>query len=230
VQRLLQHNELPGINGPPEESPQPATGRTMTISPTNVLSESGHTTLLVPPPMDMTRDTSVEREPGEDSGLVTAPMRSLYDLTRIRNLRSSVRWKPNSNSVDEDFIAQGIVSLSEAEDLFRRYMQDIRLYLWAGVLFPYDSLNAVRRHSTLLTAAVLTISALHTPGRNEALQKCYNIFVSLVYSSCLARPQNLDDIRALALAAFYLSNLSWKLAGLAARGAVEASLSCANCM
>jgi hypothetical protein len=151
-------------------------------------------------------------------------MRSLYDLTKIRNLRSSVRWKPNSNSVDEDFIAQGIVTLPEAEDLFRKYMQDIRLYLWAGVLFPYDSLDAVRRHSTLLTAAVLTISALHTPGRDEALQKCYNIFVSLVYSACLARLQNPDDIRALALAAFYLSNLSWKLAGLAVRGAVEMNL------
>jgi hypothetical protein len=198
----------------------------MTISPTNVMSENGHATFVVPPPMDMTRDTSVERESGEESGLVTAPMRSLYDLTRIRNLRSSARWKPNpnSNSVEEDFIAQGIVSLLEAEDLFRRYMQDIRLYLWAGVLFPYDSLEAVRRQSTLLTAAVLTISALHTPGRDEALQKCYNIFVSLVYSAFLARPQNLDDIRALALAAFYLSNLSWKLAGLAVRNAVEMNL------
>ncbi|KAF1834146.1 fungal-specific transcription factor-like protein [Decorospora gaudefroyi] len=224
VQRLLQYNKLPGLNSPPEESPQPTSGRPMTISPTNIMSESGHTTMVVPPSMDMTRDTSVERESGEESGLVTAPMKSLYDLTRIRNLSSSVRWKPNSNSVDEDFIGQCIVPLPEAEDLFKRYMQDIRLYLWAGVLFPYNSLDAVRRHSTLLTAAVLTISALHTPGRDEALQKCYNIFVSLVYSACLARPQNLDDIRALALAAFYLSNLSWKLAGLAVRNAVEMNL------
>ncbi|KAI4647054.1 uncharacterized protein J4E78_009026 [Alternaria triticimaculans] len=225
VQRLLQHNKLPGLDSPvSQDTPPHSTGRTMTISPTNVMSESGHATFVVPPPMDMTRDTSVERESGEESGLVTAPMKSLYDLTRIRNLRSSVRWKPNSNSVEEDFIAQGIVSLPEAEDLFRRYMQDIRLYLWAGVLFPYDSLDAVRRQSTLLTAAVLTISALHTPGRDEALQKCYNIFVSLVYSAFLARPQNLDDIRALALAAFYLSNLSWKLAGLAVRNAVEMNL------
>lgn len=194
------------------------------ISPTNVVSENGHTTLVVPPPMDMTRDTSVEPESGEESNLVTAPMRSLYDLTKIRNLRSSVRWMPKANSVEEDFIAQGIVPLVEAEDLFKRYMQDIRLYLWAGVLFPYDSLDAVRRQSTLLTAAVLVISALHTPGRNESLQKCYNIFVSLTYSACLARPNNLDDIRALALAAFYLPNLSWKLSGLAVRSAVEMNL------
>ncbi|KAF1940498.1 hypothetical protein EJ02DRAFT_350001 [Clathrospora elynae] len=224
VQRLLQHNKLPDLARPHEESPQPASAHTVTISPANVVSENSHTTMLVPPSMDMTRDTSIERESGEESGLVTAPMKSLYDLTRIRNLRSSVRWKPNSDSVEEDFIAQDIISVTEAEDLFKRYMQDIRLYLWAGVLFPYNSLDAVRRHSTLLTAVVLTISALHTPGRDEALQKCYNTFVSLTYNACLARPQNLDDIRALALAAFYLSNLSWKLAGLAVRSALEMNL------
>lgn len=224
VQYLLQHNKLPALERLKEESPpHPDSGHHVNISPTNMTNDSNH--LVVPvAPMDMTRETSVEHESGEESDLVTAPMRSLYDLTRIRNLRSSVRWRPNSNSVEEDFIAQGIVPLHEAEDLFKRYMQDIRLYLWAGVLFPYDTLDGVRRSSKLLTAAVLTIAALHTPGRDEALQKCYNIFVSLTYGACLSRPQNLDDIRALALAAFYLSNLSWKLSGLAVRSAVEMNL------
>jgi hypothetical protein len=227
VQHLLQHNKLPPLDKLHEEPPYPSAHRgSFTVSPANVVAENGHTTMVVPPPIDMemTRENSVERETGEESGLVTAPMRSLYDLTGIKNLRSSVRWKPESNSVEADFIAQGIVPLPEAEELFKRYMQDIRLYLWAGVLFPYDSLDAVRRSSTLLTAAVLTIAALHMPGRDEALQKCYNIFVSLTYSACLARPHNLDDIRALALAAFYLSNLSWKLSGLAVRSAVEMNL------
>lgn len=225
VQCLLQHNKLPPLECIKAESPNSGSVHHLNISPTNVVSENGHTTMVVPlAPMDMTRDNSVEREFGEESELVTAPMRSLYDLTRVRNLRSSARWKPNSDSVEQDFIAQGIISQHEAEDLFRRYMQDIRLYLWAGVLFPYDSLDSVRRESQLLTAAALTIAALHTPGRDEALQKCYNIFVSLTYSACLSRPQNLDDIRALALAAFYLPNLSWKLSGLAIRSAVEMNL------
>ncbi|KAJ4374199.1 hypothetical protein N0V83_002940 [Neocucurbitaria cava] len=221
---LLRHNKLPGLEDLGDSPPHHQSGQSSIVSPANVVSENGHTTMIVPPPMDMTRDTSVDKEFVEESGLVMAPMRSLYDLTKIKNLRSSVRWNPNSKSVEEDFIAQGIVSVTEAGELFKRYMQDIRLYLWAGVLFPYDSLEAVRRHSTLLTAAVLTISALHTPGRDEALQRCYNIFVSLTYSACLARPHNLDDIRALALAAFYLSNLSWKLSGLAVRSAVEMNL------
>lgn len=32
--------------------------------------------------------------------------------------------------------------------------------LWAGVLVPYDTLDAVRRHSTLMASAVLLIISL----------------------------------------------------------------------
>ena len=225
VQLLLRHNKLPDIERPTEASPAGSSKQNDNFSPANVISEHGHSALVVPPPMDMTREPSAEPDALEDAGLATVPMRSLYDLTRIRNLSNRTRWKPNSASHEEDFIAQGLVPLAEAEELFKRYMTDIRLYLWAGILFPYDSLEAVRRNSSLLTATVLTIAALHTPaGRNEALQRCYNIFVSLTYNTCLSRPQNLDDIRALALAAFYLSNLSWKLSGLAVRNAVEMNI------
>jgi hypothetical protein len=177
--------------------------------------------MVVPPSMDMSRDSTAELE---DFGLATVPMNSLYDLTRIRTLSNSMPDRSALTSPEEDFIAQGRVSLAEAEELFRRFMQDIRLYLWAGILFPHKSLEAVRRSSSLLTAAMLTIAALHTPGSDDALQKCYSIFVSLTYNTCLSRPQNLDDIRAQALGAFYLSNLSWKLSGLAVRSAVELNL------
>jgi hypothetical protein len=224
VQRLLQHNHLPDLDKAVDSILLPGSDHTANPSPSTVVADNG-TALVVPPiAMDMTREDSVERDSADESGLVTAPMKSLYDLTRIRNLRSSARWIPNSNSIDEDFIAQGVVSQSEATYLFRRYHQDIRLYLWAGVLCPFESLDAVRRHSTLLAAAVLTIAALHTPGRDQALEKCYTAFVSLSYSACLSRPQNLNDIRAMTLAAFYLSNLSWKLSGVAVRNAVEMNI------
>jgi hypothetical protein len=111
----------------------------------------------------------------------------------------------------------------EAEELFGRYMQNIRQYNWAGVLFPYNSLEAVRRKSSLLTAAVLTIATLNTV-KEETMKRCYDIFVAWTTNTCLSRPQNLDDIRAQALAAFYLPNLSWKLSGLAVRNGVELNL------
>lgn len=225
VQRLLRHNQLPDLVAQSEPSPAvaPSPANVVSISPANVVSENGISTTMVVPPMDMTRENSVERDLGQESGLVPAPMSSLYDLTRIRNLRS-VRWKPDFTCMDEDFIAQGIISTEEADDLFSRYMENNHQLLWAGVMFSHSTLEAVRRNSTLLTAAVLAVAALHTPGRNDALQKCYNIFVSLAYSTCLSRVHSLDDVRALGLAAFYLSNLSWKLSGLAVRNAVEMNI------
>lgn len=132
--------------------------------------------------MDMTRENSPERgADDEDTNLVPAPMRNLYNLTRIRNLRNIVGYKPNANLLEEDFIAQGIISQAEAEDLFARYMANIHQMLWAGMLCPHHTLEAVRRHSTLLTASVLTTSAMLTPIKNDSLEKCYSIFVSLAY-------------------------------------------------
>jgi hypothetical protein len=229
VQALLRHNGLPDLSGIkelPAMSPEDRRQSEITVkvSPGHTGTENG-TAMVVPPiAMDMTRENSVERDSVEEADLVTAPMRSLYDLTRIRNLRSNVKLRPGQNPELEDFIAQGVVSLPEAEDLFRHYFQGLRLYLWGGVLCPYDSLDAVRRRSSLLTAVVLTIAALHTPGRDDALEKCYGVFVSGAYSACLSRVQNVDDIRALLLAAFYLSNLSWKLSGAAVRNATEMNL------
>jgi hypothetical protein len=174
--------------------------------------------------MDMTRENSVEPDVDEQSELVPAPMRSLYDLTRIRNLRSNIRRISDIHFIENDFIGQGIISQSEAENLFNWYMENVYQLLWAGMLVPHHTLQAARRHSTLLTAAVLTIAAMHAPGRGEALQKCYNVFVTLTYSTLLSRVNSLDDIRALCLAAFYLSNLSYKLSGLAVRHAIEMNL------
>lgn len=224
IQLLLQNAKLPGLENVVLKSSESPVQQPNHISPMNSVSEHRHSTIVVPPPMDMARDLSVDRDSADDSGLATVPMSSLYDLTRIRTLSSSVKWNPSAASHDQDFIAQGVVPLEEAEALFTRYMQDIRLYLWAGVLFPHENLDAVRRSSSLLTATVLTIAALHTPGRDDALQRCYNVFVSLTYNACLSRPQNLDDIRGQALGAFYFSNLSWKLSGLAVRNAVELNM------
>jgi hypothetical protein len=224
VQLLLRHSNLPELDHALSVSPGGSSRRADTYSPASTNSDTGHSSMVVPPSMDMTRDPTAEPDILEEFGLATVPMNSLYDLTRIRNLSNSNRCDPDSALLKEDFIARGVIPLAEAEELFTRYMQDIRLYLWAGILSPYETLEAVRRNSTLLTAAMLTVAALHTPGHDEALQKCYKVFVSLTYNTCLSRPHNMDDIRAQALGAFYLSNLSWKLSGLAVRSAVELSL------
>ncbi|EXJ86626.1 hypothetical protein A1O3_03579 [Capronia epimyces CBS 606.96] len=212
IQYLLKHSQLPDLS-----SFHAASAATSPANP-------GSASALIVPPMDMTRENSQEPQSRDDSGLVSAPMSSLYDLTRLKTLRSSVLWRQNANMLDDDFISQGIISLEDAEHLFAHYLQNNNQWLWGGILLPHQTLVSVRRSSTLLTAVVLTISALHMPHSDQLLQNCYSIFVSLVSNTCLSRHQTLDDVRALGLGAFYLSNLSWKLSGMAVRLAVEMNL------
>ena len=85
----------------------------------------------------------------------------------------------------------------------------------------HRDLTSVRRASTLLLVAVLTVAALHIPNRTEMLSRCYHEFVSLVSSISLMRAHTLDDIRSLCVGAFWIPELSWKLSGLAVRIATE---------
>ncbi|KIV82667.1 hypothetical protein PV11_04761 [Exophiala sideris] len=210
INQLLRHNQMPDLSAYSTASVEPSP-----IDPSSA---------VVVPPMDMTRDNSQEPQSRDDTGLVPAPMSSLYDLTRIKNLRSYVLSKPNASMIDDDFISQGIISVDDAQHLFAHYMQKSNQLLWGGILLPHRDLNSVRSSSTMLAAAILTVAALHMPERDDLLQKCYSSFVSLVSNTCLSRHHNLDDIRALCLGAFYLSNLSWKLSGQAVRLATEMNL------
>ncbi|QRD89621.1 putative L-lactate dehydrogenase [Aspergillus flavus] len=175
-------------------------------------------------PMDMSRENSPQPQEENSSGLVTVPMRNLYELTRLKNLRVNAGWRPNSSLIQDDFISQGVVTLAEAEYLFDRFMRINNRLLWDGILPFHHTLDSVRRASTLLAAVVLTIGALHTPGKTEAFHQSYDVFVSLVCGSSLSRNHSVDDVRALCIGAFYLANLSWKLSGQATRIAAEIGL------
>ncbi|KAB8219756.1 hypothetical protein BDV33DRAFT_173174 [Aspergillus novoparasiticus] len=175
-------------------------------------------------PMDMSRENSPQPQEDNSLGLVTVPMRNLYELTGLKNLRVNAGWRPNSSLIQDDFISQGVVTLAEAEYLFDRFMRINNRLLWDGILPFHRTLDSVRRASTLLAAVVLTIGALHTPGKTEAFHQSYDVFVSLVCGSSLSRNHSVDDVRALCIGAFYLANLSWKLSGQATRIAAEIGL------
>lgn len=174
------------------------------------------------------RDPSLEeRQSDDDPGLIQAPMNNLYELTKASTKPASgtiLTWRRAApSSIEHDLISRGIISLSKGEQLFARFMKNHLPLLWGGIVLPYQTLDAVRRATILLSTAIFTIAALHTPGGGggDTLQRCYDMFVSLVSSSSLSRNHNLDDVRALCLAAFYLPNLSWRLSGQAARMAAE---------
>lgn len=182
------------------------------------------TTESVIAPVDMSY-ASHERQAG-DPGLVQAPMSNLYELTKASKVDATTPSAHSSTLGEQDLISRGIISLAVAEKLFARFMKNQNPLLWGGIIFPYETLAQSRRASVLLSTAVLTVAALHSPagGGSDTLQRCYDCFVSLVTSSSLSRNHNLDDVRALCLGAFYLPNLSWRLSGQATRVAAEMNI------
>jgi len=173
--------------------------------------------------MAMTRENS--QEPGTEAELVPAPMRSLYEVTKLRNLRSNLYSQPRTiNMIDNDMISRGVLSLDQAEMLFSLFNRTMNHCLWGGIALTHSDLTSVRQSSSLLTVAILAVASLHVPDQNETFEACYLEFVTLVSKSTLNRYHTLDEIRALCIGAFWLSDLSWKLSGHAIRIATEMNL------
>ena len=165
--------------------------------------------------MAMTRENSQERiGSGDmaDNSLISAPMKSLYEVTKLRNLRSNPRsnfQQGATESLEEkDFISSGEISLNEAEEMFQIFERSLNQYLWGGIVLVHKDLLSVRRSSSLLLAAILTVTALHIPGKTSTFDICYAEFLDLVSASMLDRYHTLDGIRGLCIGAFWLSDVS----------------------
>ncbi|GAB1193288.1 putative C6 transcription factor [Aspergillus pseudonomiae] len=229
VSHLLRHDGLPELSsyatGDTQNGPSPvASHHEHRSSLDGSQSISNHTSQHGPGViMDVTREPSQEPDL-QDRELVPAPMRSLYEVTKLRNLRSNLIEQPKLTLLEEDFISRGVLSIHEAEELFAYFSRTMNQLLWGGIILVHRDLTSVRRASTLLSAAVLTVAALHIPNRTETLNRCYHEYVSLVSSMSLTRAHTLDDVRGLCVGAFWLSELSWKLSGHAVRIATELGL------
>lgn len=165
--------------------------------------------------MAMTRDNSQERlGRGEvvDDVLIAAPMGSLYEVTKLRNLRSNPRGYLGPGLAappgESDFISSGEISLGEAEEMFRIFDGTLNQYLWGGIALVHKDLSSVRRSSSLLLAAILAVTALHIPGKSSTFDICYAEFLNLVNHSMLDRYHTLDGIRGLCIGAFWFSDVS----------------------
>lgn len=165
--------------------------------------------------MAMTRENSQERQGvGEavNDAIIAAPMRSLYEVTKLRNLRSNPRGYFQHGTTapleDDDFISRGEISLKEAEEMFRIFDHSLNQYLWGGMVLVHKDLLSVRRSSSLLLAAILAVTALHIPGKSATFDICYAQFLDLVSDSMMDRYHTLDGIRGLCIGAFWLSDVS----------------------
>ncbi|KAL3706317.1 hypothetical protein TMatcc_007327, partial [Talaromyces marneffei ATCC 18224] len=89
---------------------------------------------------------------------------------------------------------------------------------------PASRLDAIRKRSPLLTAAVCTVGALHAPSLGHLYDICYREYKSLATAITLSTTSNVDDVRGLCIGAFWLHELPWALIGTAVRIASDLKL------
>lgn len=169
---------------------------------------------------------ALDREETGTASMITAPMGSLYEVTQLSDIRerSPGRQSVPGHGLVTDFISRGVVGLHEAEELFYYFDQVLNRYLLDGVALVHNNLTAVRNSSSMLSASILAVTALHMPHKERAYDTCYAEFARLASGSMLDRHHTLDDLRALCIGAFWLADVSWKLSGYAVRIATEHNL------
>ncbi|KAB8240214.1 hypothetical protein BDV35DRAFT_138865 [Aspergillus flavus] len=176
------------------------------------------------PPSHTTQQRSQIAIDREEKLLVTAPMGSLYEVTQLSDIQERTPERHHTSDRDTDLISRGTVDPQEAEELFCFFDQVLNRYLWDGIALVHKDLTSVRNSSSMLSAAILAVTALHMPQKERLFDTCYTEFAKLASESMLDRHHTLDDLRALCIGAFWLADVSWKLSGYAVRIATERNL------
>jgi hypothetical protein len=175
--------------------------------------------------------------PQDETDLPHVPIRSVYHLTKLSALRSpddSAEKYPRGaapsrtnrhdqgEAMPNDLVSRGLLSLEDAERLFSLYIDRLDHYMYGVVNSRYRHLVHVRRKSPILTAAILTVAAMHEPhGGSDLYTICNGEFRRLVTLSLLDRRVDRDYLRALGVASYWLNDISWVLSGVACRRAAE---------
>lgn len=130
---------------------------------------------------------------------------------------------PENPSLYEDFISRNVISLEKAQEYFDKYRNRLDYFPYR-ILGDHNplSLDLVRRASPLLTAAVCAVGALHSAS--EDYTSCHREFIALSAKQNFSKINTIDDVRALCIGAFWLSDLSWTLSAAAVRIATELQL------
>ncbi|KAF1955292.1 hypothetical protein CC80DRAFT_415897 [Byssothecium circinans] len=219
LQQALSRLELPAL---------PAL-RTNTTGPTET---SPHVEVLDREEAGPSCDNSPRISPRGDA-VPHVPIESLYQITRLRALRSDDAggedrppFQITSKTPVDDFISNGFVSAEDATRLVTLYLGRIDHFMYnIGGGGKYRDLESLRRGCPILTACVCAVAALHDPMSNHLYGVCKREFQRLMAASMFERRINRDQMRAMCIGAYWLHDISWTLSGYAIRRATEVSLS-----
>ncbi|OJJ08818.1 hypothetical protein ASPVEDRAFT_204662 [Aspergillus versicolor CBS 583.65] len=154
-----------------------------------------------------------------ETDIYGSPINSLYQLTRMPSTDGGSNGAVSQDiEPANDFISRGCIGENAARHLFRRFVDRFDHFCY-GIICPHETLDSLRRSSTLLTAAVCTVGALHEAERSTDFTVCHKELLRLLSTRMLTYRYSVDDIRALLVASYWLGNISYTLIGHAIRTA-----------
>ena len=206
---------------PPLQSTQPSSqdiGSRVPVSPEQSDSDVDNSTLVEQEPQDPTVEADIDR----------TPIRSLYQITRLKSLRSHTISLPSSElSRPElprrDIISLGVLKYADASRLVEIYLSRSNHYLY-DIAGKYKDLDSIRSASPLLLLAVCAVGALQDASADRLYRIVHRELRNLVLDFVFKPSMDLEDLRGLVIASFGLSDLSWSVSGLAIRRALEVDL------
>ncbi|KAA8645763.1 fungal specific transcription factor domain-containing protein [Aspergillus tanneri] len=121
-----------------------------------------------------------------------------------------------------DIISRGVISIENAHIYFDDYHNQLDHFVYS-ILGDHGSmaLEDIRDVSPFLMTAICAVGALHlaSPDFDELYRECVALSASLSFVK-----NTVEDVQALLIAAFWMSDLSWTWVGLAVRIATELQL------
>lgn len=130
---------------------------------------------------------------------------------------------PATQQRHEDMITRGKISIDNAQTYLNLYRTKLDHFPYRIFVDQREcTLNSIRTGSPFLLAAICAVSSLHMA--EDDFNSCIEEFRAMHSHRSLAKDIGLDDIRALCIGAFWLSDCSWALIGTAVRMATELQL------
>ncbi|KAF2653320.1 hypothetical protein K491DRAFT_718150 [Lophiostoma macrostomum CBS 122681] len=166
--------------------------------------------------------------------LLMAPETGISTPDRALNLSCSLGAFPASSMtccpIDDtgktldtkpDVITRGVISEAAAQQLFNFYHEALDKHIY-NILDSADDKNETWRRSSLLTSAICTVAAF--VSASPQYDSCLKAFTDEAAAQVFSKEHTFDEIRALCIGSFWLSEISAALCSLAVRFASELNL------
>lgn len=200
MDRLAEHLSLPELSTQREDSRRPT-------RPVPVNAPNPHRAASsIESEVDGDNGGSWNDDAVEDSGPAAIPASVVSEVTR----HSPSARAPGRAKTGSDIISRGLLALEQAELLFNYYTTKHDNYIYS-VLEEGSTFTTIRHSSPLLLAAICAVASLHVLSPDIPYERCYEEFVQLSAGHAFLSRNNLDDIRALCIGAFWLPDISWIL-------------------